>query len=327
MYKNLKKGSRKDLAKAITLIESSLEKDKILANFLLSKLKENENSIRIGITGVPGVGKSTLIESLGMFLINKGKKVAVLSVDPSSKQSGGSILGDKTRMEKLSVNKNAYVRPSPNQGHLGGVAKKTSQSIRCLEEFGYDVIFVETMGVGQAETAVYDMVDIFLVLLLPSGGDELQGIKKGIIELADLIIVNKADGLLLKQAELTKNEYKNASQMISKSRIDLEPRVFTCSSLNNVGLKEIWDFILKFIDQSKKKHIFEENRITQNLKNLWTEVDLILAEYLEKKIKKKEYIKSLTTKLYKNKISINEVSLIIEDYMTKKSLINLIIYL
>ena len=136
--------------------------------------------------------------------------------------------------------------------------------------------------------------------------------------MADLIIVNKADGLLLKQAELTKNEYKNASQMISKSRIDLEPRVFTCSSLNNVGLKEIWDFILKFIDQSKKKHIFEENRITQNLKNLWTEVDLILAEYLEKKIKKKEYIKSLTTKIYKNKISINEVSLIIEDYMTKK---------
>ena len=247
ILKNIRNGSRRDLAKAITLIESSLEKDKLLTSSLLSKIKEKKNCIRIGITGVPGVGKSTFIEAIGMYLIDKGFKVAVLAVDPSSKQSGGSILGDKTRMEKLSVNRNAYVRPSPNQGHLGGVAKKTFHSIRCLEEFGFNIIFVETMGVGQAETSVYDMVDIFLVLLLPTGGDELQGIKKGIIELADLIVVNKADGGLIKQAESTKNEYTNASQMTSDSRIDLKPNILTCSAIENKGIKDMWNFILKFI--------------------------------------------------------------------------------
>ena len=153
-----------------------------------------------------------------MKLIEKGFKIAVLAVDPSSRVSGGSILGDKTRMEKLSVNKNAFIRPSPSSGHLGGVSKKTSESILCLEEAGFNIIFIETMGVGQAETSVYDMVDIFLVLLLPSGGDELQGIKKGIIEMADLIVVNKADGELKKTAEITQREYKNAAHISKKSR-------------------------------------------------------------------------------------------------------------
>lgn len=229
LFSNLKNGEKKYLAKAITLIESSLMSDKKKSNLLLSKLSQNYNSLRIGITGVPGVGKSTFIESFGMKLIELGYKVAVLAVDPSSKRSGGSILGDKTRMMRLSVNKNAFIRPSPSQGHLGGVSKKTNESIRCLEEAGFDIIFVETMGVGQAETAVYDMVDIFLVLLLPSGGDELQGIKKGIIEIADLIIVNKADGQLEKSAKITMSEYKNAQQMISKNKERLEPEVLVCS--------------------------------------------------------------------------------------------------
>jgi len=315
---NLRKGSRTHLAKAITLIESSLEKDKLGANLLLSKLKENNDSIRIGITGVPGVGKSTIIEALGSHLIATGNKVAVLAVDPSSKQSGGSILGDKTRMAKLSVNKNAYIRPSPNQGHLGGVAKKTFHSIRCLEEFGFNIIFVETMGVGQAETSVYDMVDIFLVLLLPSGGDELQGIKKGIIELADLIVVNKADGLLIKQAELTLNEYTNASQMTSSTRIDLKPNILTCSAIENKGVKEIWYFILKFIKTSRDKKIFSKTRSTQKLKNLWSDVDLNISEYMDKNFKRKPFIKDLIKKTEKNEVSLTESSRIIYEYLTKK---------
>ncbi len=314
----LKNGSRKDLAKAITLIESSLEKDKLRANLLLSKLKEKNKSIRVGITGVPGVGKSTMIESLGTLLIKNGHKVAVLAVDPSSKQSGGSILGDKTRMEQLSINTNAYVRPSPNQGHLGGVAKKTFHSIRCLEEFGFNIIFIETMGVGQAETSVYDMVDIFLVLLLPSGGDELQGIKKGIIELADLIIINKADGSLKKQAELTKNEYKNASQMTAKSRIELEQNVLTCSSIENKGIIEIWNFVEKFINLSKEKNMFFKTRSTQRLKNLWSDVDLSISEYMEGNFKKKKYIKNLTKKIENNEISLTEASNVVHEYLTKK---------
>ena len=315
---NLRKGSRTHLAKAITLIESSLEKDKLGANLLLSKLKENNDSIRIGITGVPGVGKSTIIEALGKLLIAGNNKVAVLAVDPSSKQSGGSILGDKTRMEKLSVNRNAYVRPSPNQGHLGGVAKKTFHSIRCLEEFGFNIIFIETMGVGQAETSVYDMVDIFLVLLLPTGGDELQGIKKGIIELADLIVVNKADGGLIKQAESTKNEYTNASQMTSDSRIDLKPNILTCSAIENKGIKEIWNFILKFIKTSKDKKMFYQIRNDQRLKNLWSDVDLNISEFMDKNFKKKDYVKDLIKKTEKNEVSLTEASKIIYEYLTKK---------
>ena len=315
---NLRKGSRTHLAKAITLIESSLDKDKLGANLLLSKLKENNNSIRIGITGVPGAGKSTIIEALGKLLIAGNNKVAVLAVDPSSKQSGGSILGDKTRMEKLSVNRNAYVRPSPNQGHLGGVAKKTFHSIRCLEEFGFNIIFVETMGVGQAETSVYDMVDIFLVLLLPTGGDELQGIKKGIIELADLIVVNKADGGLIKQAESTKNEYTNASQMTSDSRIDLKPNILTCSAIENKGIKEIWNFILKFIKTSKDKKMFYQTRNEQRLKNLWSDVDLNISEFMDKNFKKKDYVKDLIKKTEKNEVSLTEASKIIYEYLTKK---------
>jgi len=238
-HKNILSGSRKYLGKAITLIESSREKDQIISEKLLELFKGNDKSIRIGITGVPGVGKSTFIESFGMKLIKKGFKVAVLAVDPSSRFSGGSILGDKTRMEKLSVNKNAFIRPSPSSGHLGGVAKRTSESILCLEEAGFNIIFIETMGVGQAETEVYDMVDIFLVLLLPAGGDELQGIKKGIIEMADLIIVNKADGTLKKSAEITHREYKNATHMINKSRINEDIGVVVCSSLNEIGFEKL----------------------------------------------------------------------------------------
>ena len=255
-HRHILSGSRKHLGKVITLIESSREKDQITSEKLLELFKGNDKSIRIGITGVPGVGKSTFIESFGMKLIRKGFKVAVLAVDPSSRFSGGSILGDKKRMEKLSVNKNAFIRPSPSSGHLGGVAKRTSESILCLEEAGFNIIFVETMGVGQAETEVYDMVDIFLVLLLPAGGDELQGIKKGIIEMADLIVVNKADGELKTSAEITQREYKNALSITNRSRIGEEIGIVTCSSLNSVGLEKVWENILNFVNHRKRNKDF-----------------------------------------------------------------------
>lgn len=198
------------------------------------------------------------------------------------------------------------------------MAKKTLQSIKCVEEYGFNVIFVETMGVGQAETAVYDMVDIFLVLLLPSGGDELQGIKKGIIELADLIIVNKADGLLEKQAELTRIEYKNASQISSKTRVDINPNILTCSSIKNHGITEIWSFIKQFIHQIKQNEDFEKVRNEQKIKSLWADVSLRFSEYLEKKFKNKKKIKELVRKIENNQISSDEVGNIIYDYLTKK---------
>ena len=314
----VKSGSRKYLAKAITLIESSLEEDQIFSEKLLEYFKGNNKSIRVGITGVPGVGKSTFIESLGMGLIEKGLKIAVLAIDPSSKFSGGSILGDKTRMERLSVNENAFIRPSPNSGHLGGVAKKTSESILCLEEAGFNIIFIETMGVGQAETEVYDMVDIFLVLLLPAGGDELQGIKKGIIEMADLIIVNKADGALKKSAEITKNEYQNALNITNRSRTGEEIGIVTCSSLNNVGLEKVWEQILKFVNQRKENKDFFKERDSQKLRRMWSLINLKVQEYLNKDLVSKTVIENIIENVKKNKMSIYRATKIISDYVKKK---------
>ena len=310
-------GSRKYLGKAITLIESSREKDQITSEELLELFKGNDKSIRIGITGVPGVGKSTFIESFGIKLIQKGFKVAVLAVDPSSRFSGGSILGDKTRMEKLSVNKNAFIRPSPSSGHLGGVAKRTSESILCLEEAGFDIIFVETMGVGQAETEVYDMVDIFLVLLLPAGGDELQGIKKGIIEMADLIIVNKADGELKKSAEITQREYKNAIHIINKSRINEDISVVVCSSLNQTGFENVWRYILKFVNIRKKNNDFMNERNSQKINRMWGLVDLKVKGFV-KNLSSRKFVEELSRKVKTNKLTMYGAVRIISNYLIKK---------
>jgi len=316
-HQHILSGSRKHLGKAITLIESSREKDQIISEKLLELFKGNDKSIRIGITGVPGVGKSTFIESFGMTLIRKGFKVAVLAVDPSSRFSGGSILGDKTRMEKLSVNKNAFIRPSPSSGHLGGVAKRTSESILCLEEAGFNIIFVETMGVGQAETEVYDMVDIFLVLLLPSGGDELQGIKKGIIEMADLIIVNKADGELKKSAEITQREYKNAIHIIDKSRISQDIGVVICSSLNQFGFDNVWKYILKFIDIRKKNNDFINERNSQKINRMWGLVDLKVKGFV-KNISSRKFVEELLKDVKKNNLSVYRAVKMISNYIIKK---------
>ena len=316
-HQHILSGSRKHLGKAITLIESSREKDQIISEKLLELFKGNDKSIRIGITGVPGVGKSTFIESFGMKLIRKGFKVAVLAVDPSSRFSGGSILGDKTRMEKLSVNKNAFIRPSPSSGHLGGVAKRTSESILCLEEAGFNIIFVETMGVGQAETEVYDMVDIFLVLLLPAGGDELQGIKKGIIEMADLIIVNKADGELKKSAEITQREYKNAIHIINKSRISQDIGVVICSSLNQCGFDNVWKYILKFIDIRKKNNDFINERNSQKINRMWGLVDLKVKGFV-KNISSRKFVEELLKDVKKNNLSVYRAVKMISNYIIKK---------
>ena len=316
-HQHILSGSRKHLGKAITLIESSREKDQIISEKLLELFKGNDKSIRIGITGVPGVGKSTFIESFGMTLIRKGFKVAVLAVDPSSRFSGGSILGDKTRMEKLSVNKNAFIRPSPSSGHLGGVAKRTSESILCLEEAGFNIIFVETMGVGQAETEVYDMVDIFLVLLLPAGGDELQGIKKGIIEMADLIIVNKADGELKKSAEITQREYKNAIHIINKSRISQDIGVVICSSLNQFGFDNVWKYILKFIDIRKKNNDFINERNSQKINRMWGLVDLKVKGFV-KNISSRKFVEELLKDVKKNNLSLYRAVKMISNYIIKK---------
>ncbi len=253
------------LSKGITLIESTQQNHIQKAQQLIEKcLPYANNSIRIGITGVPGVGKSTFIEALGNILIEKGKKVAVLAVDPSSTVSHGSILGDKTRMESLVRCKEAFIRPSPSGNSLGGVAQKTRESIILCEAAGYDVIIIETVGVGQSETAVHSMVDFFLLLKLAGAGDELQGIKRGIIEMADAIVINKADGDNLKRAREAKNQFRKALHLYPLAENSWSPEVLTCSALESKGIEDIWALIQKYITITYENGFFEENRRKQN---------------------------------------------------------------
>ncbi len=234
------------LARTITLIESTLPAHQKLARGIVNQLlPETGKAIRIGITGVPGAGKSTYIESFGTMLTEMGHKVAVLAIDPSSTRSGGSILGDKTRMEKLAVNSNAFIRPSPSGGTLGGVGRKTRETMLVCEAAGYDVVIIETVGVGQSETTVASMVDFFLVLMIAGAGDELQGIKKGVLEVADAIVINKADGNNIMGAEMAQKEYQAALHMLMPVSPNWSPPVLTCSSTENKGIKEIWQTILE----------------------------------------------------------------------------------
>ncbi len=232
------------LARTITLIESTLPAHQTLAKEIVNQLlPETGKAIRVGITGVPGAGKSTYIESFGTMLTEIGHKVAVLAIDPSSTRSGGSILGDKTRMEKLAINKNAFIRPSPSSGTLGGVGRKTRETMLVCEAAGYDVVIIETVGVGQSETTVASMVDFFLVLMISGAGDELQGIKKGVLEVADAIVINKADGNNILRAEMAQKEYQAALHMLMPASLNWSPPVLTCSSTENKGIKEIWQTI------------------------------------------------------------------------------------
>ncbi|MCB1520477.1 MAG: methylmalonyl Co-A mutase-associated GTPase MeaB [Hyphomicrobiaceae bacterium] len=237
----VKSGDRATLARAITLVESTKPEHRDIAKAVLQELLPSTgNAIRLGITGVPGVGKSTTIDQLGMNLIEAGHRVAVLAVDPTSRRTGGSILGDKTRMARLAQEQRAFIRPSPTSGTLGGVARKTRETMAMVEAAGFDIVIVETVGVGQSEVAVADMVDFFLVLLLAGGGDDLQGIKKGIIEIADMIAINKADGDNVVRAEAAAAEYRGALSILTPQSASWKPPVVTISGRTNIGLEALW---------------------------------------------------------------------------------------
>ncbi len=253
------------LSRAITLVESTNElHQKKAAKIIQACLPYANNSIRIGITGVPGVGKSTFIEALGKYLTKKDKKIAVLAIDPSSSVNKGSILGDKTRMGDLVKDKNAFIRPSPSGDSLGGVAKKTRETIILCEAAGFDTIFIETVGVGQSETAVHSMVDFFLLLKLAGAGDELQGIKRGIIEMADAIVINKADGTNIKQAALAKADFLRALHLYPLKKSSWQPKVTTCSAIDNKGIDAVWQLIEEYMALTKKSGYFEGQRNEQN---------------------------------------------------------------
>lgn len=289
-------GDRILLSKAITLVESSLPEDNALAEEVLSRIVPNTgNSYRIGITGTPGVGKSTFIESLGKYVTSLNKKLAVLTIDPSSQRSKGAILGDKTRMESLAVDPMAFIRPSPSGSALGGVAQKTRESMLLCEAAGFEVLFIETVGVGQSETAVNDMVDFFLLLLLAGAGDELQGIKKGIMEMADTVVITKADGENKKRAEKARIEYQNAMHLFPPNPMGWYPAVCTCSALHQSGIKEIWEMILRHHQLSLRKGLFHEKRERQNI--AW--MHKLINETLTQRFYRSELIKSLLPGLEK----------------------------
>ena len=264
-------GNKKALSKAITHIESSHLKHQQLADEIMKNIiPHTGNSIRLGITGVPGVGKSTFIEALGIYLVEQGHKVAVLAIDPTSSLSGGSILADKTRMEQLSNKENAFIRPSPSGTYLGGVAQKTRETMLICEAAGYDVIILETVGVGQSETAAAAMVDFFLFLALANAGDELQGIKKGILELADAIAINKADKKNLNQAELAKKMYENALHIVNPASKHWSPKVLTCSALEKTGIESVWSTVLEHNEIFKKSGALDKKRHEQSIEWMWT---------------------------------------------------------
>lgn len=266
-------GERRALARAITLIESTRPDHREAAEAVLQHLLPHTgNSVRIGITGVPGAGKSTFIEAFGLHVVERGHKLAVLAVDPSSPRSGGSILGDKTRMEELSRDIRAFIRPSPSSCTLGGVARRTREAMLVCEAAGFDVIMVETVGVGQSETAVADMVDMFLLLLVPGGGDELQGIKKGIVELADAIIVNKADGDLATAAQRAARDYQNALHLLTPANAGWTVPVLTCSALQSLGIDAVWAMVEQYRQAMTGDGSFDRRRSVQAHAWMWNEV-------------------------------------------------------
>lgn len=265
LLEGIRKGDISMLGQAITLVESSLESHQEAAQELIAGcLPYSGKAFRVGITGVPGAGKSTFIEALGKHIIREGGKLAVLAIDPSSERSRGSILGDKTRMEELAGSQNAFIRPSPSGGNLGGVARKTRETIILCEAAGFDTIFVETVGVGQSETAVHSMVDFFLLLMLSGAGDELQGIKRGIMEMADAIVINKADGNNIQKARKAQAEFSNALHLFPPAPSGWIPKVLTCSSLYNEGIREFWDLALEYAEFARTGGHLKEKRLEQS---------------------------------------------------------------
>jgi LAO/AO transport system kinase len=271
LIRSVRSGDRAMLARAITMIESKRADHRKTAHRLVQELLPlTGKGVRLGITGAPGVGKSTTIDALGTYLTGDGHKVAVLAVDPSSTRTGGSILGDKTRMARLAGDPNAFVRPSPSSGTLGGVAAKTRETMLVCEAAGYDVVMVETVGIGQSETAVADMTDFFLVLMLPGAGDELQGLKKGIVELADMVAVNKADGDNLQRAKLAAADYRAALNILAPQSANWSPPVVTYSALTGKGVTELWTQVLAHRDKMTASGELAARRRNQQVKWMWT---------------------------------------------------------
>ena len=278
------------LSQAVTLVESSKPEHQEIAQEIIVKcLPFSGNSVRIGITGVPGVGESTFIEAMGKHITAQGKKLAVLAIDPSSERTKGSILGDKTRMEDLSIDPNAYIRPSPSAGSLGGVARKTRETIVLCEAAGFNHIFIETVGVGQSETAVHSMVDFFLLLMLAGAGDELQGIKRGIMEMADAITINKADGNNIEKAGLARVQYMNALHLFPATESGWKPKVLTCSAYMKTGISEIWETIDEYLGLVKTYGYFQHRRNEQSKFWMYETIN----EHLRNNFYQNEQIKSL----------------------------------
>ncbi len=296
--------NRRILSRAITLVESRLDSHQALAQEILDALLPyTGDAIRLGITGVPGVGKSTFIESFGMHLVEKGHRLAVLAVDPSSKRSGGSVMADKTRMEQLATHPRAFIRPSPSGGTLGGVARKTRETMLICEAAGFDVIIVETVGVGQSEIAVASMVDFFLVLMLAGAGDEIQGIKKGVLEIADALAINKADGHNIEQAKRAQKEYESALSLLAPASPYWKPPVLTCSALEQTGLDEIWDVILAHRRKLSSVNALAAKRRRQSLDWMWALVEEGIKNRLYKNPEMKAHLPVLTQKVEQGLLS------------------------
>ncbi|MCX6333923.1 MAG: methylmalonyl Co-A mutase-associated GTPase MeaB [Bacteroidia bacterium] len=313
-------GNRTILSQAITLAESSLPEHYDIIQTIIEKcLPYSAKSVRIGITGVPGVGKSTFIESFGLYIAAKGRKPAVLAVDPSSNQSKGSILGDKTRMEKLSTHPGAFIRPSPAAGTLGGVARKTRETIILCEAAGFDTILVETVGVGQSETAVHSMVDFFLLLMLAGAGDELQGIKRGIMEMADAIAITKNDGTNEMAAGGARLLYQNALHLFPAPPSGWKPEVVTCSALQNTGIRELWMKIMEYVEFTKHNGYFEKRRKEQAV----IRMDDTILEYLKNSFRNNDKVKSMRPSLekllYEGKITSYKAAISLIDNYLKES--------
>lgn len=292
----IREGNRTVLSQAITLVESSLPEHYGKAQEIVEKcLAFGGESLRIGITGVPGAGKSTFIETFGLFITEMGRKIAVLAIDPSSEQTKGSILGDKTRMEQLSVHPAVFIRPSPSSGSLGGVARKTRETIVLCEAAGFDTILVETVGVGQSETEVHSMVDFFLLLMLAGAGDEIQGIKRGIMEIADMIAITKADGQNILNADGARVLYQNAINLFPPSPSGWKPKVVTCSARNQTGISVLWDNILEYVRFTKESGFFEALRKQQAI----IRMDRTISEFLLNSFNNDDEVRKLRPDLEK----------------------------